>query len=251
MKIEVALSGGGARCLAQLGYLDVLWRMGVEFTALAGSSGGSIAAAFLAQGMSPEEAFKEVLAFDFSTIRLNLFKGSIFTLEAVAKEFEKMGLRDFQALKVPLSVTLTRYENGEVLYKKEGDLARSLIASSALIPIFAPVEVEGEVYIDGGFGDNLPVRALPGENFTVAINVNPLNARFKPTFTGHFKKACYILFNNNVKHSIPLADRFVQIEEAGKFGILDKKHLRVIYEIGKEQALRDQKGWQELCSKNS
>ncbi len=251
MNIEVALSGGGARCVAQLGYLDILWQMGIRFRALAGSSGGAIAAAFLAFGMSPKEAFKAVREFNYASIKLNLFRGSIFSLEKVAKEFEKMGLTSFKALALPLSVTLTDYHSGRCLYKQEGDLARSLIASSALIPIFAPVEVEGKLYIDGGFSDNLPIRALPKKRPTLAINVNPLNARFKPTLLGHFKKAGYILLNNAIKPSIPLAEHFVQIEEAGNFGILEKRSIPTIFRLGQEAAKKDQKKWEELCLKNS
>ncbi|MRI58987.1 MAG: hypothetical protein C6H99_05725 [Epsilonproteobacteria bacterium] len=252
MKIAVALSGGGARCLAQLGYLSVLWEMGITFGALSGSSGGSIAAAFLALGMSPKEAYEAVKGFDFSAIKLNLFRGSLFRLDEVAPRFRAMGLEDFEKLSLPLSVTLTRYRDTQTIYKQEGDLATSLIASSALIPIFAPVQLEGELYIDGAFSDNLPVKPLLHHPYHIlAINVNPLAPTFRPTFMGHFKKACYTLFSNTIKESIPLAHTFVQIEEAGKFGILDKRHIDLIYRLGVEAGKKEEKRWEALCLKNS
>ncbi len=49
-KVGLALSGGAARCIAQIGVLEVLEKEGVQVTAIAGTSGGSLVGAMYASG---------------------------------------------------------------------------------------------------------------------------------------------------------------------------------------------------------
>ncbi len=247
MKIALALSGGGARCLAQLGYLEVLYDLGIEIEAIAGSSAGAIIGAMLARGYTPQECLEIVQNFDYSKIGLNIFKGSIFTLEPLVEDFRSFGLRSFEDLPIPFYATLTHYESAQTKYWHSGDLARAVLASSALIPIFAPVSVEGEPYIDGGFTDNLPLSAIKDYPYRLSINVNPMRRLFfKPSLWGNIKRAGYIMLNANVKHSLHLANRHVQFEETGKFGILDTKHFDEIYAIGVEAGKKEQSFWTQM-----
>ncbi len=248
MKIAVALSGGGARCIAQLGYLQEIRNLGIECIAYSGSSGGAIVAAFLAHGLSPLETLKLINTFDFSKIGFNLFKGSIYTLEPLQKELETLGLRDFDDLATPLFVTLTRYSDAETIYMHKGSVAKAVLASSALIPIFSPITIEKESYIDGGFTDNLPVTPLMEYSFRLAINVNPPTIRTSPSLLGYLKKGCYTMFNANMKPSIPKASKYVQIAECGRFGILQRRNFDTIYNVGKEYGKKDRKEWEKLCN---
>jgi len=47
MKRALVLSGGGARCVAQLGYVQFLNEIGIEFEVFSGASAGAIISAFL------------------------------------------------------------------------------------------------------------------------------------------------------------------------------------------------------------
>jgi len=243
MKIAVALSGGGARCAAQLGYLEGIWDL-VQIEALAGTSGGSIAAALLASGYTPPEALEIVRSIDYSRIRLDLRRG-IFSLHGMVDTLRDLGLKRFEDLKVPLFVTLTDFETLKGRYVKSGDLATALIASASLIPLFAPTEFEGRLHIDGAFFDNLPVRPLMERPFRLAINVNPGRTPHRPTLLGVFKKAGYAALHSSVACSIPLASRYVEIEKCGRYGILDRKRLKEIYAIGKALAMEEKKEWEE------
>ncbi|BCD61390.1 NTE family protein [Nitratiruptor sp. YY08-26] len=254
MKIAVALSGGGARCLAQLGYLHVLQqKLGIEFAALSGSSGGAIVGTFLALGLSPAKILEIIKKFNFSKIKLNLLHGTLFSLEPLIKELHQLGLKSFDELHIPLFVTLTSYDGKETLYVTNGDLARAVIASSSLIPIFAPTLIDGKQYIDGGFSDNLPVNPLlQSRYFTLAINVNPLDhLTFPQTLWGNFKRAGYVLLNTNIRNSIAKADKYVQIDRCQNFGILERKNFDAIYALGIHQAEKELKEWEEICLKNS
>ena len=48
--VGLALSGGAARCIAQIGVLEVLEREGIRVTAISGTSGGSLVGAMYASG---------------------------------------------------------------------------------------------------------------------------------------------------------------------------------------------------------
>jgi NTE family protein len=244
MKIAVALSGGGARCAAQLGYLEGIWDL-VQIEALAGTSGGSIAAALLARGLTPPEALEVVRSIDYSRIRPS-FRRGLLSLHMMIDLLRDLGFRRFEDLKLPLYVTVTDFETLEGRYISSGDLATALIASSSLIPLFAPTEFEGRLCIDGAFYDNLPVRPLMEHPFRLAINVNPGRTPHRPTLLGILKKAGYAALHSNITCSIPLASRYVEIEECANYGILDKKRLSAIYSIGKKRALVDKKEW-ERC----
>ena len=247
MNISIAFSGGGARCVAQLGYMEVLFDLGIKPAALSGSSGGSIVAAFLSIGYDPHEVLRIIKNFPLNKIKFNLLHGSIFTLENVIEELQRLGLENFQQCHIPLSVCLTGYDDGKSYYVQHGDLARAVLASSALLPIFAPMEFEGKLYIDGGFSDNLPVTPLPKDHFRLALNVNPLRFDFKRTFWGNFKRAGYIMLNTNIKHSIQKCDKYVEFDECAKFDILDRKHFDEIYTIGKKLAMKEMEEWEQIC----
>src|ERR1700746_2668605 len=48
--IGIALSGGAARCISQIGVLETLEKAGIEIDAIAGTSGGSFIGALYAPG---------------------------------------------------------------------------------------------------------------------------------------------------------------------------------------------------------
>ncbi|BCD67333.1 patatin-like phospholipase family protein [Nitratiruptor sp. YY09-18] len=254
MKVAVALSGGGARCAAQLGYIEVLQsKFSLHIESLSGSSAGAIVAAFLAKGLQPAAIMDTLLSFPYHKIKFNFFRGTLWTLEPVLEELENLGLRSFDELQKTLYITLTPYDNCKPAYKTSGNLARSVLASSALLPLFAPITIDGQKYIDGGFCDNLPITPLKKHRlFTIAINVNPTqNIKFPFSFFGNFKRAGFLLLNSNIRSSIPLADKYIEILECQNFGILERKKLETIYDAGKAQAYKDLEEWEKIFMKNS
>ncbi len=245
MRVALALSGGGARCVAQLGYLEILYDLGIYPEAIAGSSGGAIIGAFLAQGHSPKECLELVKTFPFSKISFNLFRGSLFDLGPFYEELKALGLGTFEELPIPFFATATEYKSGMTYYLHKGDLALGVLASSALIPIFAPITIGNSRYIDGGFTDNLPLSPLKEYPFRLSINVNPLAPHgMQKSVWGNLKRACYVMFSANARRSIPLATKHIQIDQTGNFGILDTKHFDQIYAIGVQKGQKERGYWQ-------
>lgn len=236
MRRAAVFSGGGARCFAQLGFMDVLYERGIEFEAFSGSSGGAVAAALLAKGYTPKEALEAFEGIDFKKISFNLFNGTIFCHKKMKTELIKLGLDDFENLKKRLFVAVTEYEAPNTRYIRHGDLAQALLASTALLPLFCPVELEDGLYIDGGLSDNLPVTPVKDYEYILSINVNPLKVGFKRTLLGNFKRAGYIMLNANIKRSIPLSTEYVEIYETINYGILERKKFKEIFAIGQDYA---------------
>jgi predicted acylesterase/phospholipase RssA len=163
----VALGGGTARAMAHVGALQALARRGFEPCAVAGTSSGAIVGALLALGSTPDEIAAVVRrirpgqlwrqAFDPGLAEASLMRGR--RLESWLDR-ELLHGASFDDLRLPFAVACTDLVTGELDLLREGSLARALVASSALAGFFAPV-VQGErVWVDGGFVEAVPYRAL-------------------------------------------------------------------------------------------
>jgi len=246
MKKALVLSGGGARCIAQLGYISVLEKQGIEFDCFSGSSGGAIAASFLANGFKAKEIFEIIKEINVKKyIKLNLFRSSIFHLKKLEPLLKSYGLINFDSLKYKLFIAITDYEEYKTIYINKGDLAKYIIASSSLIPIFAPYKIENKFYIDGGFSDNLPVTPCKNYDFILAINVNP-PIQFKNSFFGNLYRAGYIMLNSNIKYSKKLANKYVELKECGNYSIFDTKNFDEIFKIGEDEAKKELNFWEKF-----
>ncbi len=210
-RIAVVLSGGGARGLAHIGVLKALHEMRVPVDCIVGTSMGALVGGMYATGMSPSQIEQMVAEndlakffddlppraerpyiikrddyrplFDFSLgvnsdgIQLPAGVSAGYRFELFIKEMIGLGSTssnlDFDTLPTPFRATATNLENGKLKVFKRGDIARVMRASMSLPAIIAPVQFEGQTYIDGGFVENLPVdvgRAACGD-IVIAVNL--------------------------------------------------------------------------------
>ena len=78
-----------------------------------------------------------------------------------------------------LQLVATRRRDGErVVFDAvaEVPLAQAVAASCALPGVYAPVEIDGEVYVDGGIGSSTNADLLAGEDLDLVLVVAPLAA---------------------------------------------------------------------------
>ena len=66
-------------------------------------------------------------------------------------------VNDFDDLHVPFRAVSTDVVTGEPVVHKSGDLATAVRASMSLPGVFAPVELDGHLLVDGGVSNNTPV----------------------------------------------------------------------------------------------
>jgi NTE family protein len=73
--------------------------------------------------------------------------------------------------------------SGETVALAQGDLGVALRASAAIPGLFAPVELNGRLLVDGGLVDNLPIDVAKTMQADVIIAVDlgqPLTSRERP-----------------------------------------------------------------------
>ena len=83
-----------------------------------------------------------------------------------------VAIADFDELPVPFRAVATNLETGAMRVFERGDLARVMRASMSVPGAFAPVQVDGQLYVDGGLVRNLPVDVARAACADVVIAVN-------------------------------------------------------------------------------
>jgi len=184
-RIGLALSSGGARSLAHIGVIQVLEENGIEFDVVAGCSMGAYIGAVWAygkDGITMERLAREVehrwglfeLIDPFILPRQGFLRG-----EKVKRRLKKsIGDVHFSELVRPLRVVATNLATLERAVFSCGEVADAVHASSAIPGACVPVKLDGELYIDGGIADPLPVDVLEemGIERIIAVNTIPTPA---------------------------------------------------------------------------
>ena len=181
-RVGLALSSGGARGLAHVGVIQVLEENGIEVDVIAGCSMGSYVGAVWAygyDGVAMERLAREVehrwglfeLIDPFILPRQGFLRG-----EKIKRRLKRsIGDAHFAELVRPLRVVATHLSSLGRVVLSSGEVAQAVHASSAIPGACVPVNVGGELCIDGGISDPLPVDVLQemGIERIIAVNTIP------------------------------------------------------------------------------
>ena len=177
MKIGLVLSGGGARGIMHLGVIKALNEQGIVPDFIAGTSAVAIAGALVCHGYSPDEVLQILLKTNFlKYLRPSFSAPGLLKMDKVEDLYlQLLPHNSFAQLKTPLIVAATDIEQGEIVYFDQGELIRPLMASSCLPGIFAPVNFQKRMLVDGAVLNNLPIEPLLDRqaDFLIASNCNP------------------------------------------------------------------------------
>lgn len=171
----VALSGGGARCFAQIGALVALEEEGLRPSVIAANSSAAIIGALYAAGNAAKAVESIVRGVDFSDFIDAGGAGGLIEHETIERILERNAPETFEELELPLAVPAVDIESGELLIYSSGPLHRPVCASNAFPGLFTPVRFEGRHLLDGGILNNFPIdvaRAMTHRPI-VAIDVRP------------------------------------------------------------------------------
>lgn len=160
MKIGLALSGGGALGVAHIGAIEELEKAGIKIDCVSGvSSGAIIGLAYAVGGLDALHKFYEGSLTDIARRnRLIFAKGPDGVFKYISKALgELCGVKKIEELAIQFSCSATNLATGESEAFFEGDPVASVMASSAYPGVFAPQNLNGKWYIDGGATRNLPV----------------------------------------------------------------------------------------------
>ena len=241
-RIGLVLSGGGARGAAHVGVLKVLEELRIPISAVVGTSMGALVGGTYAAGMSPAEMERRLTSADWDRIftddppradwpirrkQQTLVPNFDFTVGVGAKglrlptgalagqEVEMFfsnlvanadTVRDFDALTIPFRAVATDLENGAMRVFAAGPLPEVMRASMSVPGVFAPVHLDGHVYVDGGLVRNLPVDVARRLGVDLVIAVN-LGSSYLPreeldSVVGVLGQMVAILTEQNVQRSL-------------------------------------------------
>ncbi|CCU80621.1 SERINE PROTEASE [Halanaerobium saccharolyticum subsp. saccharolyticum DSM 6643] len=235
-KIGIALSGGGVKGFAHLGVLKALAEKGIEPDILAGVSAGAIVGSFIAAGKKPAEVMELINESDFFDFaKLSLPKKGIFTLENMTENLAKsLGIKTFEELKIPFYVGVANIEKAKMEYFNQGDLIKIIQASSSIPVLFSPVEINGELYVDGGLFENLPVNPLLDKcDKLIAVNVMPVNLDEKlENITDIAIRTFQLKTAVNAAELKAKADIYIEPTGVEKYNILNTKYSQELFDLG-------------------
>jgi len=237
-KYGIALSGGGVRGYAHLGVLKALEEKGIKPGIISGTSAGAIAGAYIASGKSPVEVFeliKKKKLIDF--VQVKIPKTGLLNLDKLRKSLsEHIEADKLEDLQIPFIVAVSDIINGKVKYFEEGPLVKIVQASASIPVLFAPVEIDGMLYLDGGLFDNLPVEPISNKcKRVIAVNVSPINKTDKlKNLIQISARTFHLSVNSTIKGVKDKCDLFIEPPELDKFEILDASKADEIFEVGYE-----------------
>jgi NTE family protein len=244
--VVVVLAGGGAKGFAHLAVLRQLERDRIPIARIVGTSMGAVVGGLYASGLSTDDIERMVGGLDPSKValdqlnRLELPSRTRAYQQKYPVELE-FGIKDggisfargvsdgqrflallqaltahvppnvhFNNLKIPFRAVATRYRDGEIKVFDQGPLHMAIRASMAAPAVFAPVELDGETYVDGGLVANLPIEValLEGADVIVASFLGEADGQDKTEEASHAlgvaNRMLSILIRQNEKRNLAL-----------------------------------------------
>ena len=224
----LVLSGGGALGALQVGVLRVLMRRGFRPARIVGTSVGALNGAFLAfnPDVSGVERLSEIWRtmeqerfIHFNPVRV-AYRLASRQRHLLSNEFlegliaEHTPVDDFAATQVPLFITATNLTSGHKHVFSEGAVSQAVLASTAIPGLFAPVEIDGEAYLDGGVLANLDLETAAdlGAREILAIDLSHCLDPGQPTnVLDIVTRSVDIMMRERVEHDLALVGKRARI----------------------------------------
>ena len=269
-RLGLALSGGGARGIAELGVLQAFQEAGVHVDCIAGASVGAIIGSLYASGYdltSIERLVRELdwqqlyadphnrnqyplvhrlerrrtalrLGIDSSGVKLpRAFLNDYLVNRVLIEHLAEAGFaagRDFSRLPISFRAVGTDLHTGARVVLASGDLGRAVRSSMSVPLAYPPVEWNEYLLVDGGLVDNIPVSLIAemGAQFTVAVDVStPITPEATPDVFGVTSRIIDLLYD--AKNSIHYREPDLLIKpELGDHSFADYSDIDKLIDLG-------------------
>jgi NTE family protein len=276
--VGVAFGGGSARGIAHVGVIRWFEEHRIPIDAAAGTSMGGLIGGAFASGMDARELEEFIASLDWD----QLFGASAFAFKNIRRKADaraypsrlEFGLRggivppaalnngeyvelllgriaapyfnikNFDELPTPFRTVAVDLLSAQPVIMRTGSLADAMRATMSLPLIFPPVEMDGQVLIDGGTMNNIPadiVKAM-GADRVVAVNVGDLSDREGVAYTmfGVAGNTIDAMMRASTKRALAAADVLIDVP-LEKYGSLDWRRYADLIEEGYRaaEAMRD------------
>lgn len=243
MKRALVLSGGGSRGAYQIGVCEALNKLKIKIDIVTGTSIGALNGALIVQNdlkkakklwnnLSYANVFDSNFENDGEIIVYKeyikaFFKNGGMEVNALSKTIkENINIKKFYTSKIDFGLTTFKLNTLTPVFLTKKDIEENalvdyLLASATCYPAFKQKKIGKDIYIDGGYYDNLPINlALKmGADEVIAIDLKAMG-RTKKT-----KK------NTNIKYIIPK-------NKLGNFLIFDKNEAKRQISLGYNDTMK-------------
>lgn len=263
MNIDGVFSGGGIKGFALIGAYEEVEKRGFHFVRVAGTSAGSIVAAFIAAGYTSREIYQLVDELDMKKLldnrktflpfslakwlvaywKLGLYKGNEFE-KWIGEKLEAKGLRTFADLPPQtLRVIASDLSNGQLVVipddlEKYGippesfSIAKAIRMSCSIPYFFEPVKLRSiygaNILVDGGVLSNFPMWLFDHENIQ----------KVRPVLGIKLSHSEYQHEKHRITNAVQLfAALFETMKDAHDARYISKKHVKNIIFIPTEGVL--------------
>jgi predicted acylesterase/phospholipase RssA/CRP-like cAMP-binding protein len=273
--VGLVLGGGAARGYAHIGVERALHEREVPIDILGGSSMGALMSAAIAMDWPHEELLQRMGQYGSKEALLDLTYPASALYEsrkitrALRDNFGDVRIEDLWRPYFCVSTNMTR---SEPHIHDRGLLWEAVRASLAIPGVFSPMASNGDILVDGGVMNNLPIdlmRARVGSGTVIAVNVNPRHEKARewdfepsingwqvlrsrvnplakaprvPSLSGTILRAFIINSNYRLEQTRHLADLLVQLDTS-QFNIMDWSAYQALIDLGYEQGLRQLDAW--------
>ena len=211
-RVALVLGGGGAKGAAHIAVLELIEELKIPVDIIIGVSAGAIVGGLYSAGYSTEMIKEIVFDMDLdsffqdppiSPFEKELRTENLFPLYTRTKENANSGLFrgsttytlfkaltvkipsyiDFDTLPIPFRAGVVEIPEGRSVLIREGDIAEAMRASMSIPGVFDPFNIDGNLYIDGGTLNNLPIRQAKelGYDIVIAVDLQPRPQNIDPS----------------------------------------------------------------------
>lgn len=182
-KVAVSFSSGFFGFYHHAGVLRALLENDIRPVHVCGTSAGAIVAALYGAGLDGDDicaALLEIKRKDFWDFQVPFSKKGFGLLAG-----ERLGaalarllpVHSFEACRVPVSMGAYRVRDGRSIQMRSGSLILGVRASCAVPYMFQPVEIDNEIYWDGGFQEKTPLGHLVPDDTVETVFISHMPPR--------------------------------------------------------------------------
>ena len=261
-KTALILEGGAMRGLYSAGVLDVLMENNIKADVVYGVSAGALFGLNYKSrqiGRALRYNLKYVKEKNYMGLYSLLTTGNImnkdFCFKKLVYELDKLDFDTYKNNPVDFYAVVTNLKTGKPEYKKIDDAQKDMEyfrASGSMPFISKPVEINGNLYLDGAISDAVPFKKALESNYEkiIVVLTRPSGYRQKKThlpynlFYGKFPKLVETAYNNYKGYN-EIMDLIDKYEAENKIIVLrpsklvkvkriekDKTKLQRIYNLG-------------------
>lgn len=176
--VGLVLGGGGARGMAHIGVIRALQELGIPVDRIGGTSIGAAVGGQFAFGQDVDEmvATNKKLdhrsSYDYTLPIVSMMA----TVQITNRLQEQYGDMQIEDLPIPYFAVSANLTKASTYVHQRGLLWKAIRASGGPAGLTPPIFEDGDLLVDGGLLDNLPIdlmRDLIGGGTVIAVDVSP------------------------------------------------------------------------------